>query len=130
MACLDTSFIIDLLKGKRDVLPILEELEQTEKIISIAAPSVMELWTGIALSKNSEEEKRKVEELLKSFNILPLEEESAKGAGEIEADLIKRGMPIESEDIMIAAIAKVNGEKVVTADEHFSRIAGLKVYKY
>lgn len=130
MACLETSFLIDLLRGKQEVHALKDELDRTETTLTIAAPSVMELWSGAIIAKASEHEKAKVNDLIQSLQILPLDEKSAKEAGEIEADLLRRGLPIETEDIMIAAIARVHGEKVVTHDAHYTRIPGLRVLKY
>jgi|SRR3989344_4226992 len=130
MVCLETSFIIDLLRGKAAVKNIKEEIDRTEIRLTIAAPSVMELWVGALISGQSEKEKSKINELLHSLEILDLDEQSAKEAGEIEAELIKKGLPIEAEDIMIAAIARINNEKIITRDEHFARISNLKLLKY
>lgn len=130
MACLDTTFLVDLLRGKSEVSKLMEEIDKNEEIIAIAAPSVMEIWLGACLSKASKAEKDKVNDLLKSFDILELDEKSAKEAGEIEARLIGEGKIIETEDVMIAAIAKVHGEKIVTRDSHYTKIHGLNVLKY
>ena len=96
MVCLETSFIIDLLRGKAAVKNIKEEIDRTEIRLTIAAPSVMELWVGALISGQSEKEKSKINELLHSLEILDLDEQSAKEAGEIEAELIKKGLPIEA----------------------------------
>ena len=57
MACLDTSFLIDLLRGRNEVKELNDELYKNEAILSVASPSVMELWCGATLGKTSEEEK-------------------------------------------------------------------------
>ena len=129
MACLDTSFLIDLLRGKRNVFLLKDELDKTETRLTIASLSIMELWAG-AIQTSSEKEKVKINQLLQSLEILPFDESSAKEAAEIEAELASKGLIVGTEDIMIAGIAKVNGEKVVTADAHYTRIHGLKVLKY
>ncbi|MBI3260594.1 MAG: PIN domain-containing protein [Ignavibacteriae bacterium] len=130
MACLETTFLIDLLRGEKRIEKMHEELNRTETTFSIAAPSVMELWTGANLSNLPQKEKEKINELISSFVVLHLKENSAKEAGDIESELIRKGQNIEIEDIMIAAIAKVNDEKLVTRDEHYARIPGLKMLKY
>ena len=130
MACLETTFLIDLMKQKPEINSFKEELDKTETVLSIAAPSVAELWAGASLSNFPEKEREKVLELLESLQFLPLDLRSAKEAAEIEAELIKSGLSMGAEDIMIAAIAKVNGEKLVTRDHHFARIPGLRVLKY
>ncbi len=130
MACLDTSFIIDFLEGKKEVVAIKDDLERTEKSIVIPAPVLMELWHGACLSRAVQTEKEKIEELLSSFEILAFDEYAAKEAGEILTVLRKAGALINTEDIMIAAIAKVSNEKLITADADYTRIPGLRVLKY
>jgi predicted nucleic acid-binding protein len=130
MACLDTSFLVDLLHGKPQALNLKETFDRGNEMISVAAPSVMELWLGALQSKYSGAERAKILGLLEVLDVMPLDLNAAKEAAEIEADLVSRGVTISTEDIMIAAIAKVNGEKVVTRDEHFTRIPGLIVLKY
>ena len=130
MACLETTFLIDLLRGDVSVSNLMEELQKHEEVLSIAAPSVMELWAGACLSNASKTEKEKINELLSSLEVFHLDEKSAKEAGEIEAELMNKGNIIEITDIMIAAIAKTQSEKVVTRDGHYSRIPGLKMLKY
>ncbi len=129
MACLDTTFLIDLLRGKEEVSVLMDEFDKTESSIVIAAPTVMELWLG-AIREGKDVEKIRINEMLNSLEILPLDEQSAKEAAEIEAELLKSGQIIEIEDIMTAAIARIHGEKVVTRDQHFAQIPGLKVLKY
>lgn len=46
-------------------------------------------------STKSETEKAKINELLSSLTVLPLDEKSAKEAGEIEAELMKKGITID-----------------------------------
>lgn len=130
MACLEITFLIDLLRGDENIKHLKDDLDKTENILAVAAPSVMELWTGAILSNRSASEKIKISELLSSFTIFHLDEKSAKEAGEIEADLIKKGQIIDTEDIMIAGIAKSNGEKLVTRDQHYAKISGLNLIKY
>lgn len=130
LALLETTFLIDLLKGKSEVIEIMDDLDKREPVLFIAAPTVMELWFGAALSKSSHREREKVGALLNSFEILPLDRNSAKEAGEIEAALCIKGQQIQSEDVMIASIAMVNGQTLVTRDQHYARIPGLRVMKY
>lgn len=130
MACLETTFLIDLLRGKPAVKELKDELDRTETRLAIAAPSIMELWAGSCAAKGTQAEQDKIIELMESLEILPLDGRSAREAGEIEADLIAKGLAIQAQDVMIAGIARINGEKVVTRDEGYARIPGLKVLKY
>ena len=130
MACLDTPFLVDVLRGKSEVRKLMEELDKNEDVLAVASPSIMELWLGASIAKASKAEKDKVNGLLESLEVFPLDEKSAKEAGEIEAELLAKNQNIETEDIMIAAIAKLHGQKVVTRDNHYTKINGLSVLKY
>ena len=44
MACLETTFLIDVLLGEKSVISLKDELEKTETMVSVAAVSVMEIW--------------------------------------------------------------------------------------
>ncbi len=130
MVLLESSFLIDVMRNNKDALDLLAALEQKEQMFYIPTPSIMELWIGALESKLPEQEKAKIEELLASFRSLPLDIESAKRAAEVDSDLSQRGLRIETADVMIAGIALVHGETVVTRDEHYARIPGLRVLKY
>ncbi|MBI1973606.1 PIN domain-containing protein [Candidatus Micrarchaeota archaeon] len=130
MACLETTFLIDLMRGKQAVVSLMKELERVEGHLSIAVPSIMELWRGACL-KVSAKEKEQVNQLLESMEVIhSLDPQSAKEAGEIEAELRRKGITIETEDIMIAGIARSNREKLVTRDQHFAQVDGLNLLKY
>ncbi len=130
MACLETTFLVDLVRGKKEVKLFKEELDKSESRLCMTAPSVMELWAGMFLAKSSAAEKQHVNDLIESLEVLPLDAKSAKEAGEMESELIQKGVRLETEDLMIAAIARVHGEKLVTRDQHYARIPGLKLLKY
>ena len=129
---LDTSYLIDLLRGKNEnVIKKANELDNRFTIKSISSVSVMELWRGALQNLDSAAEKKKVNELINSLNILSFTSEVAKKAGEIEAELIKNGNMVDLEDIMIAATAMTRNEKVLTRNiQHFSRISGLALESY
>jgi len=131
MVCLDTSFIIDIWRGKPEAIAIKNTLKQQEEIFTIATPVIMELAAGAQLSERIESEKQKIRQFLLDNTILHFDAESAFRAGEIRADLEKRGEEIDAEDIMIGAIAIQNGETVVTRNvKHFKKIKGLKIQGY
>ena len=130
MALLESSFLIDILRNKPNAVQLLHNLERDEPALFVASPTIMELWEGALLSNLAEREKKKINELLFNVTTLPFGAGEAKRAAEIGVELTRRGQKIEPEDIMIAAIAQVHGQKVVTRDEHFVRIPGLMVLKY
>src|SRR3989344_638491 len=120
MACLDTNFIIDFIKGKIDI----EEGNQLGEFISISSPSIVEIIRGLHLKKTlqhiKQNEEEKIENTLNSLNILQLNKESAKIAGRLQAELINKGEDIGIIDILIAAITLRNNETLITRNlKHF-----------
>lgn len=69
----------------------------------------------------------KVEQLLTTIEVLPLEEGADQRYGEIRTALEKAGTPIGANDYMIAAHALSLGFTLITDNVgEFSRVAGLK----
>ena len=60
-------------------------------------------------------------------DILPITSEVAEQFAHIFANLRRQGRPIDTNDIWIAAIARVHNLVVVTNDEHFQYVEGLQV---
>ncbi len=134
MVCLDTTFLIDLILG-RTLPKKFDMFLEGKEIASVTTPSIVEIIKGIYLKKNvryvTEEEKKKIKDVLDSLIILNLDKESAILAGEIEAELRDKGEFIEIMDILIAAIVIRNGEILLTKNEkHFKRIKNLELETY
>jgi predicted nucleic acid-binding protein len=60
-------------------------------------------------------------------DILPITSEVAEQFAHIFANLRRKGRPIDTNDIWIAAIARVHNLVVVTNDDHFQYVEGLRV---
>ena len=127
MTVLDTSFIVDVLRGKRNAPQLATDLEQQERLF-IPTPVLMELWEGTLQSAMKKENQQKVNKLITQYRTLDFDSRAAIIAAEVKNQL--RNEPIETEDIMIAAIALAQGMQVVTNDAHYTRIPGLRVLKY
>ncbi len=69
-----------------------------------------------------------MEEFIEHVEILQLDEDIERKAGEIYADLRKKGELISDADILIAAIVLANDSVLVTNNtDHFKRIKNLKI---
>jgi tRNA(fMet)-specific endonuclease VapC len=128
---LDSSFLIDLLRTKDgDAEKKANELDQKLVVKATTSISVLELWRGV-LRAHSASERQKVNSLLGSVQLYPFNEEAAKKAAVIEADLMERGEMIDLEDIMIAGITLSKNETILTKNvKHFGKIKGLDVETY
>lgn len=131
MVCLDSTFVIDLLRGEEDIWAVKEKLDRSNESIMIAVPTIIEITKGLYLNNMRPNEREKVEEIFSSLVILNLDHKSATLAGKIEAELIRHGKQIDLEDIMIASIAITNNQRLITRNvKHFKRIKGLEIESY
>lgn len=128
MVCLDTDFLVALMRGDADAAKRSEEID-SEGLMKTTTPiNAFELYLGAHLSEKKEENLELVRELLLSMQILDFDERSCDIAGLIAADLTKLGKPIGARDSMIAGIAQRFEQTLMTRNiEHFSRVEGLKV---
>jgi predicted nucleic acid-binding protein len=99
--------------------------------VFISVVTQAELLTGIQLAPSEQRriELRRLYEWLVSeiSDPLPITPDVAEQFAEVSAQLIRKGKPIPTNDIWIAAIALAYGLILVTSDEHFQHIDGLQV---
>jgi tRNA(fMet)-specific endonuclease VapC len=130
VVCLDATFVIDILRGNKNISVLLEEWKTTEERVTIPAPAVTEVISG-AMLEASGKERALLDKLLSSLFVLPLTRLSCVHAGELDAELVKAGQQIGLVDLMIASIAIENSETLITRNlRHFQRIPGLVVTDY
>ncbi len=128
---LDTTFLIDFMEGLPEAMQKIETLQSENETIYVTAPSVFELWTGLAQCQRPVSEEQKIRRVVDSQLFLDLDKSSAEEAGLMNGNLSKAGMPIDPEDCMIAGIAKHYDETILTRNiKHFRRIVGVKIEEY
>ncbi|AEA47784.1 PIN domain-containing protein [Archaeoglobus veneficus] len=125
----DTSFVIDLFRHDRRALKKAKEVDNTPSTKAISVVTAHEVLRGLFYIGN-EEKLRVGESALNRFEIISYTYEIAKKAAEIDASLAKRGEMLPFPDVVIAATAVVYDLILVTRDEHFKRIKGLKIEEY
>ena len=128
MRCVDTDFLIAVLKGDKSAIPMIEKLDRS-RIRFTTAVNAFELYIGAYYI--GADAVKEVDDLLSKFHILPFDEACAKKAGEIFSDLKKKGLAIDIRDAMIASVALQHDLILVTRNvKHFERINGLKIEKW
>ncbi|MDI6654562.1 MAG: PIN domain-containing protein [Candidatus Hydrothermarchaeota archaeon] len=132
MRCVDTTFLIDLLRNDPGAVNKAKELDESGALTTEV--NIFELVFGIYRVKQLNHKKR-LEEAEKLFNrlvIFPLDHKAAVKAGEILGRLCSEGREIDIPDGMTAAISLANGCNVVVTRnaEHFGRIPQVKVESY
>ena len=127
MIVFDTSALIDLFRGRNEILNSVDE-----DMVSTAV-SYHEIYVGIKRQKARAEEKF-FRRLFSDIKILDLDIASAERSSEIMSRLMALGISVNAFDVLIAGIAESNGaEAIVTRDMDFESIAkvtelNIKVY--
>lgn len=123
---LDTSVIIDYLRGKENSINLVDNLEGelTSSYFCLA-----ELFEGIYRSKNKEKAKEIIINFFSGLHfICNIDQSIAEKFGQLRKDLKTKGSIIEDIDIFIAATCLVNNFTLVTLNhKHFSRIKEIKL---
>jgi len=130
LAALDTDILVSLLKGAPDAVGKIEALQESGNQISTTIITAYELLKGAYISSRADENLAKVREALSNLRVLGLSLGAAEEASRIYKELQNRGKLIGEFDILIAGIAKFHDEPLVTRDEHFKSIRGMKLVNW
>jgi predicted nucleic acid-binding protein len=126
--CLDTNAYTEVRRGSnREAMRLLEEAE------AVYVPSIVvgELFAGFYQGSHTQ---RNLAELSDFFEIPGVEFISptipiCERYGLLVAELRRKGRPIPTNDIWIAAAALETGSRLLSYDKHFNAIQGLIVYR-
>ena len=123
---LDTDTLSDLIRNPRGAL--VKRLSVTEPdAVCTSIVVACELRFG-AKRKGSEALTNRVEQLLASLAVLPLDDPADRHYADIRATLETEGTPIGNHDLFIAAHARSRGMTLVTHNmREFERVPGLQV---
>lgn len=123
---LDTNTLSELIRNPRGALT--ERLAATEPdTVCISVVVACELRFG-ARRKGSDVLSQRVEQLLNTLIVLPLDPPADEHYAEIRATLERAGTPIGSHDLFIAAHARSRGLTLVTHNvREFARVPDLLV---
>jgi len=131
MVCLDTSFVIDVIKEDKEAISKKESIEKKNQAVTIAAPTIIELMRGLKSAGIKDEQEEKIGEFINSITTLCLDKDSAVEDGNIELSLVRKGLKVEIVGVMIAGICRANKERLLTRNaKHFCRMKGLEVEEY
>jgi predicted nucleic acid-binding protein len=128
--CLDTSVLIDNLRGKTQTVEFIKRLEEAGTTLSTTTINSFELYYGAYRSRRREKNLTATRTLLTRLVILDLTDESSNKAGRILAYLEEEGDLIGFRDALIAAIAMNHETTLATSDiQDFSRVPDLQVLR-
>ena len=122
---LDTNIVSDLLRNPRGLAA--RRAAALADVVCVSIIVAAELRYGVA-KRRSVELTRKVEALLLEIPVVPLEGPVDRAYAAIRTELELAGLPIGSNDMLIAAHAYALGATAVTANvKEFGRVTGLRV---
>jgi predicted nucleic acid-binding protein len=119
--CVDTSAYSHWKRGHSKVAEILDQAEW----VGISCIVLGELYAGFARGRREERNLAELEMFLASPVVeqLPADGEVARIFGSIVMDLRRRGHPLPTNDIWIAATCARAGAALITFDSHFRAIS-------
>jgi tRNA(fMet)-specific endonuclease VapC len=127
MVCLDTNFLIALIRRDHIAEKKLEEYVTSQTKITTTPITACELFKGAYRTKK-EENITKIRRMLTHLEILDFTIDASERYGKLVNELQIKGLPIGDLDTMIASIALTHGESLLTSNkEHFERIPSLIV---
>ena len=123
-ALLDTDTVIALLRGHAAVAQKVRAFPAKSLVVS--SVTLYELLVGVEKSRDSEKNRRLLDDALAPFVILAFDETPALEAAKVRGSLEKKGIGIGPYDTLIAGHALSLGVKLITANtKEFSRVHGL-----
>lgn len=126
---LDTNACIALINGTEiNVRRRFKRAVAGESVILLSSIVTLELWYGVAKSQRKNSNTQRLETFLGG----PLEwalfdEDDARAAGAVRAELQSVGRPVGAYDVLLAGQARRRGATLVTSNtKEFARVQGLK----
>lgn len=125
MICLDSSFLVDHLRGEDYTRTFLNGIEADVRIL-IPTVVLHELYTG-ALRGSSTRTVPNIRNALGTAEFAPFDDAAAEEAAQIRSTLADRGDLINPLDMLIAGIARDADATVVAVDRDYERVPDLSV---
>jgi len=124
---LDTNIVSLELKNNPKIKQRSKEFQSQEGLLSISCITYFEVKRGL-FAVNAIKQLERFDNFCKDYQIIFLDDLAIlEKASEIHANLRLRGLPIQTEDILIAATAIVKGFILVSNDSDLLRVEGLSL---
>lgn len=120
---LDTNALSAFADGDKKLLPVIGSA------VDLALPVIAlgEFLYGIHRSRFRDRYEQWLRANLPLFDLLPIGEETARRYAEICRELKAAALPTPSNDVWIAALAREHGSPLVSRDQHFRAVTGLRL---
>lgn len=127
---LDTAFVIDMLDGDEGAVRKARELEHAGTPQRLSAITIFELHFGVERSARPDAEKDRVLSVVDSKPVVSADARIMRKAGHLHGHLTNEGTPIGERDSIIGATAIIQDETVLSRDDHFEIMPGVRVETY
>jgi len=118
---LDTNIIIEIFDGNKVIAGKINKASE----FYMSSVVLGELYIGINRVVNKAKHLKKLTDFLQLCIVLKVDDVTAKYYGEIVAQLYKKGKPIPTNDVWIAATALQHGLTLITQDGHFTEVESI-----
>lgn len=122
---IDTNAYAAFKRGSEEIIEIIRNVEK----IGVSPIVLGELLGGFDHGTKSTQNRKELYQFLESsrIRIYPVTPDTANFYSQVYSSLKRKGQPIPTNDMWIAAQALENGCVVCTYDKHFSEIDGLVI---
>ena len=132
MRLLDTTLLVDFVRRKEAAQHVIRDAEARGERCTTTEMNAFELLMGgFGRGRPNAARLTELQRFLDTRDVLPLERAGALRAAGIAARLRSEGRDLGTLDVLIAGAALAAGyDTIVTRDEAFRRVPGLKVQTY
>jgi tRNA(fMet)-specific endonuclease VapC len=126
---LDTNACIALINGTEiNVRRRFKRAVARESVILLSSIVAFELWYGVAKSQRKDSNTQRLETFLGGpLDWALFDEDDARAAGTVRAELETVGRPVGAYDVLLPGQARRRGATLVTSNaKEFARVQGLK----
>jgi tRNA(fMet)-specific endonuclease VapC len=127
MPTLDTSFLIDLIRHKPKALEKVALFIEAGVPLATTCINILELYRGAFLSASLHDNLKEVEAIQNALIDLTIDDDTYEIFGALSAEQRKSGRPVGDFDELIASVTLCNDGIIITRDQHFLHVPGLKV---
>ena len=108
---LDTTVLIDHLRGRREVVELVTGLARQSHQLGVCCINIAELYSGL-----SDEEHSKADRLIDHLDYYDISPDIAKLAGSYRFNFAKKGLTLTTSDTLVAATAITQDATLITAN--------------
>ena len=124
---LDTNIVSLAMRHNLQITEKIEDIKIQRQIICISCITYFEIRRGF-LAVDAPKQRERFNKFCQKYPIIFLDDLAIlEKAAEIHASLRSKGLPIQSEDVLIAATAMIKDLTVVSNDSDLTRVEGLSL---